>query len=832
MQTTREHSSGKVIIMPKRVVYLGWMTWTAVMLTVHAAEEARGLSLSRGGRTEYVIALARDAAPPEKTAARELRHYLGLATGAELAILDSAGAAGRAVIAVGPGAARLVAPDLDLERTGDGGLGHDGIVLTTVGKHLVLTGAEGSRRGTLYAVYEFLEREVGVRWWSRDEESVPETPTLTLSALDIRYKPPFLYREVFSWGMMPGEKHWGYDDSDAAAIDWGQHRFAARLRNNGHGTAMPASLGGCYMPLGWCHTFYPFLPPGKYFAEHPEWYSEIDGKRTAERAQLCMTNDAMLEEFSRNVLAKVREQPHLGIVVVTMNDWHGNCQCTACKAVDEAEGSAMGSLLYGVNKVAAAVEAEFPEFLVATHAYLYARKPPKTIRPRDNVLIWYCVIERSACHPIDSDVNRALAQDLQGWSRVAPKLFIWDYTMNLPGPFTAHPNLHVFAPDFRTYRAANAVGVFCEGESLGLTHAVELKVYVMAHLLWDPARDETQLIDEFLDGYYGPSAPAIRAWHALLREAAADVRLTWHTGPNAPWLDLDALNRGTELFSRATAAVAGDPIRQARVRRARLAMDHQWMREYGRYRQEARVTGTPFRGPADGEQAARELSDYLLQEVERTRDQALTGTTEHYMRTTYEKYVRDLTHRVGIRPGPLPGGFEETAPERIVDMDESLASVFEYAGASVVDDPKASNGRAMRVPKAERPSWAVQAKTVHLGALTGFGRYRVIAVVRCDLQADAGPAFVGGVWDGQDRKGLGAVSFPIGAPGPPPAAEEIDANPEIRFATITSGTPVTDGEYHVYDFGTYDLLHPDISVWVGTTTGDMYVDRFLFVREP
>ena len=44
--------------------------------------------------------------------------------------------------------------------------------------------------------------------------------------------------------------------------------------------------------------------------------------------------------------------------------------------------------------------------------------------------------------------------------------------------------------------------------------------------------------------------------------------------------------------------------------------------------------------------------------------------------------------------------------------------------------------------------------------------------------------------------------------------------------------PVTDGEYHVYDLGVYDLPHSQIYAWVGTTTGDMYVDRFLFVREP
>jgi hypothetical protein len=49
---------------------------------------------------------------------------------------------------------------------------------------------------------------------------------------------------------------------------------------------------------------------------------------------------------------------------------------------------------------------------------------------------------------------------------------------------------------------------------------------------------------------------------------------------------------------------------------------------------------------------------------------------------------------------------------------------------------------------------------------------------------------------------------------------------------IPNGAPVVDGDYHVFDFGVHDLAHSEISVWVGTTTGDLYVDRFVFVKEP
>ena len=137
----------------------------------------------------------------------------------------------------------------------------------------------------------------------------------------------------------------------------------------------------------------------------------------------------------------------------------------------------------------------------------------------------------------------------------------------------------------------------------------------------------------------------------------------------------------------------------------------------------------------------------------------------------------------------------------------------------------------MKLPRAASPSWGLQAMTGRFGSLAGFGRYRVYAVVRCELKTDTGAAFVGGVWDSLNRVGLGAVSFPIGKSAPPLTAKEVDPNPAVTFATITSGKPVTDGEYHVYDFGVYDFSHDNMLVWVGTTTGDMYVERFVFVRE-
>jgi len=110
------------------------------------------VALVEKGQAKAVIALAPNASAPERTAANELATYLKRLTGAEFAVAKPADAAGKSMIAVGPGAAKAIAPNMDLAKDGNMGLGEDGIVLKTAPPHLVLTGAEGAKRGTLYDV--------------------------------------------------------------------------------------------------------------------------------------------------------------------------------------------------------------------------------------------------------------------------------------------------------------------------------------------------------------------------------------------------------------------------------------------------------------------------------------------------------------------------------------------------------------------------------------------------------------------------------------------------------------------------------------------------------
>ena len=93
----------------------------------------------------------------------------------------------------------------------------------------------------------------------------------------------------------------------------------------------------------------------------------------------------------------------------------------------------MGSLLTLVNTVADEAAAAHPGRLVSTLAYAYSAPPPRSLRPRDNVLITWCSIDACFIHAFDDPAcpdNAAQYAQLKAWSRIAPNLHVWDYYMN------------------------------------------------------------------------------------------------------------------------------------------------------------------------------------------------------------------------------------------------------------------------------------------------------------------------------------------------------------------------------------------------------------------
>ena len=117
--------------------------------TARVGTAAAQVTIAENGVAEAVIVIAEDAPEPEQHAAAELAEFLQQIAGTTFEIVHGP-AVGRLRLLVGPKAAKLAVADFSTD-----GLGSDGIIIRRVGKDLILAG--GHPRGTLYAVYTFLE---------------------------------------------------------------------------------------------------------------------------------------------------------------------------------------------------------------------------------------------------------------------------------------------------------------------------------------------------------------------------------------------------------------------------------------------------------------------------------------------------------------------------------------------------------------------------------------------------------------------------------------------------------------------------------------------------
>lgn len=723
--------------------------------------------LTKDGATGWSIVLPDEPTPVEKTAARELAEHLKLVTGADFQTIaeKQVPAGGTSRIFVGHTAK---APKKNYK--------FDEILIKLDGGNLILAGHE--KRGCLYAVYSFLQDVVGVRWWTPEDTFIPKKPTLVFADdLNVSYAPQMISREMYHRNAQPTV-------------------FSARMKGNG---ALTPEYGGAVRIINFVHSFYKYLPPEKYFAAHPDWYSEINGKRQHEDAQLCLTNEEMIQELIKNVLETLRKNPDAKMIDVSQNDWHGFCTCPKCKAIDDAEESHSGTLVFMLNKVAEAVEKEFPDVLVESLAYQYTRKPPKTIKPRDNVLIRLCTIECSYIQPLDGEQNKTFAADIEGWSKIAKHLFIWDYTTNYNDYLGPHPNLRVLVPNVRYFIRHAAIGLFAEGEG---DDFCELKNWLLLRVMWEPHLDGEKLIDEFVRGYYGEAvAPLIEQyWDVLIAQAEKEKIYLGCFGMNsAKWIDLPTLNRVTAIMNQAvetaTKACGPDSDELRRLRKSKMGVDHVWLSRYYPLRCEAREKKLPFLGPKDPLHAAEEFA----QLCKRFQTQAAVISQEG---------------KFGMYLEGLKAGFiaQKNPPEICKDIPEDSWIVFDALSfnnyndaATIVDDPAGWNGRSVRM--GTKVDW----NTSYTPPVRG--KYRLLASLRCAGKIQEGRLGSWGVYDAQGKKSLKSMTL---------TAKE--------FAT---GDGSFDTKFRWIDLGVVDFV-PGAYFWFahghGPELDAIFVDRVVLIE--
>ncbi len=685
---------------------------TAILATAAALAAA---PLVDNGRSDYRIVVPADAIPAERTAAEELQTFLAEIGGVELPIVAETD--GPAIhVGQSPDAARALGI-ADWQE-----LKPDEICLKTVGLDLYLAGDRP--RGSLYAVYEFLEQNLGVRFWTAEVTEVPKQSTIELPLLDYRYAPPFEVRAA------------GYD------LARSDPKFAARLRNNGHGVANPPEWGGDVQLLGGVHTFSdnsPLISVQEYYDAHPEWFSERNGKRLNRHVQLCLSNPELRRELTRKVLAWIRSNPNCQYVSVSQNDNQNYCQCATCTAFVEEHGNQADLLIDAVNEVAAEVAPEFPHVLIETLGYNYTRTPPVTVRPLDNVIVRYCTIEAQSFHCLTDPANRQLEEDLTGWRQVARQLMIWNYVTDFHKYYQPHPNWLTVAPDLQLFRDCGAINVYEQGSWNGGGAAADLgdlRAWQISKLLWNPDLDPEALVEEFVAGYYGPAAGYVHVYLDSMIESVnrhPENIEGCYARSTSSWLDADLLLQAYFAMDEAQRKFRDDPVYGPRVATAAIP-----------------VNCTLLERPELFDNAALRGVDYqqLLQTtVAAVKAAGVDRLTEGGL--SPEEWQKKLEWQHKLRTGNLEN--DGSAPavaagkachawsvERVAELHSLGNELFWET------DPAASVGRAVRMPNTHN-EWHLQSFDFP------HGTFDLYMEVRCDSAKPSGNAIRIGTYDWNSR---------------------------------------------------------------------------------
>ncbi len=422
--------------------------------------------------------------------------------------------------------------------------GADGFRYRIFDKDIIIEA--GNEQACVYAVYDWLERVAGCRYYSRDYEYIPFDANLTVCFEEYAFQPVLEYREILY-------------------KDYGVPEFAEKHK------MIPCSKRDESWGF-WCHSFYTLCPPEEYFDEHPEYFSLYEGRRVGDKAQLCLSNPDVFRIVLGNLKKHMERKPAARYWSVSQNDNAAYCQCEKCREQNERDGSPIGSVLNFVNRIAE----QFPDKIISTLAYWYTRKAPAVTRPADNVHIMLCNIEANRGLPIETDEKSAgSCQELKDWKEICGNVFLWDYCIqfrNLVSPF---PNLRVLGPNIRFFTENNVRSLFSQAnrEIGGEFH--ELRGYLLAKLMWNPAADEREIMTDFLNGYYKQAGPFILQYIDLIHDEMekAGGELNIFGGPldaGDTWMREELFRQYESLFEQAISAAESDKDLQFRVKTAAL----------------------------------------------------------------------------------------------------------------------------------------------------------------------------------------------------------------------------------------------------------------------
>lgn len=403
--------------------------------------------------------------------------------------------------------------------------------LKSQGKDQFITGA--SPIGTLYGTYAYL-RHAGVWFIAWDESIYPDLSGKALPLLNESGAPAIAGRQIFN--RYPNF----FRDNGAGESD--KKFWLYSLRNGFNGTTPAFFHKALYLgdEMRWttrahfCHNYYEYLPPARYLASNPEYFSlNSDGKRGANPhrrgTQLCLSNPAVIrivadqmKEFIRLDRENLPTDQQPQIYNLTPNDAANTiCFCEECQKIVREEGCETGLLIRFTNEVARQVHQKYPGIRILTRAAMGSETLPKT-KPLPEVTVYYADDFTNASCFIPQSAERR--QNILRWITNFKNAMVWDYWNMGLGAYFVPPRpevvLDAMISDVKWMAENKVVSIFTEAERDFLIpqNFLDLEFFILAQLMIDPAQDAEKLVDIFMAGYYGKAALPLKKYLNNLRQ--------------------------------------------------------------------------------------------------------------------------------------------------------------------------------------------------------------------------------------------------------------------------------------------------------------------------
>ncbi|OQA88659.1 MAG: hypothetical protein BWY31_00257 [Lentisphaerae bacterium ADurb.Bin242] len=537
----------------------------------------RDLVLAENGKTAYSIVAADPDSIFGKMAVDDLKYFFRASTGAELPV-SRTGTGGRHIyLGMTPETRKFfrgIEPrDQELFiRT------HDG--------NLYIFG--GGKFGTLYGVYEFLETQLGIRWFTPYENGtwIPKHEKLIIPELNIRSAPVFQYRYQPNWYVQAPDKA----------------KFYLRNRINENQNAPSREYSTLPLEYAQCHTFFSYIRPDMnahvwelqwpdpseksrtYFKDHPEYFSMgADGKRFP--GQLCFSSREMRKELSRRLEIQVASRNGgKGVFNFSAQDVPGPfCCCGGCKALEKKYACSGGPLFDYLIEACNGFMTKYPEAMLSTLAYRKNQTefPPNVEKLPDNLLIIFAPIDDDVTKTLDHSNNIGTYENLKKWTKLSKNVWIW-YYVYYGGPCGVAGRM---MKDTALFREAGANGTFYEFNNdfkVGLNFA-DLNTWLVMKSYWDPRLDAKKKIREFCDFYYGSASGEVVAWLADLEKHRMGIRnyLLWSDG-SASWgyYTPEKNIEVQKMFDKWEAMTAREPMANRNIKALRIGSDIELIKSY------------------------------------------------------------------------------------------------------------------------------------------------------------------------------------------------------------------------------------------------------------